>query len=512
MRNLFGIFSRASLAGGSASGGNLSRRTITSPVLSTAMAALVLAIFSGYLTASFPSKMIVMMLGASALVWALVRWPHWGLVLILAIMSTVAMPEFFFWLADIKAIYWGTEGLMLLIIASSMIYWDRNHPEAGTFQRLFSSPQSIAIAIFLGVILIKAMALIIERRFAASSVSQMYTFSRSLTFYLLFIPVMLLLDNGRRQRWMVAVLYVFGSLVLVRVLMELFFPDLSIFAYISLSQPLSADTPNVDLAVQRLRTPGGTIALACFWIGMMNIILRQWTWRRLVFYIPFTVAMLTVMLLEFNRSYIIPMAGLLVLSALLGRKKVRIKLMTIMAVTALALFVTVTFTGSLQSYLDAVASRYGSAFTSQSLEAQSITSRQIEQNYAWQEIRGAIFFGIGLDELYRPPVPGMKDNLRWYIHNSYIWFWTYFGLVGLLAFLGMIFTGIVRCFTNWKRISDSLLQTALLGCGFSLVTLLAANIAAPKFYDYAVVPVVAVMLGMIEVIILRQRRLDSTGS
>ncbi|MHB8793152.1 MAG: O-antigen ligase family protein [Thermoleophilia bacterium] len=510
MRSFFGIFSRASFAGGGASS-SISRRTITAPVVLATLAAFVCAIFTGYIAASFQFKMMVALLVGIALTWSLIRWPRWGLVLILAVMSTVAAPEFFGWIADTKVVYWATEGLLLLIVATSLVYWVRSHPETTTFQRLYSSPQSIAITIFFGVVLIKAMAVMIERRFAPGSISQMYSFNRGLTFFLLFIPILLLLDTTRRQRWMVGVLYVLGSVVMVRVLLELLFPDWSLFTYISLSQPLAEETPYVDLTVQRLRAPGGTIVLACFWIGMMNIILRSWTVRRLAFYVPFTLVMLTGMILEFNRSYIIPMAGLLVLSTLLGRKNVRVKLLTVFAALVLALVIIATFTGVLQNYLDAAATRYGSAFSSQSLQSQSVTSRQIEQDYAWESIKGAMIFGIGLDEYYRPPVPGMLDNLRWYIHNSYIWFWTYFGLVGLVAFLGMIGTAVIRSVINWKRISDPLLQTALLGCGFSLTTLLAANFAAPKFYDYATVPVVAVMLGMVEVIILRERHRDSTS-
>lgn len=148
MKILYGIFSRASLAGGSASGGILSRRTISVPVLIAAMASMVLAIVVGYLTASLPLIMMAVLLATFALSWSVVRWPYWGLVLILVIMSTVALPEHLYWLADVKAINWTTDGLMLLIVVSSAIYWVRNHPEVGIFQRLFASPQSIAIAIF----------------------------------------------------------------------------------------------------------------------------------------------------------------------------------------------------------------------------------------------------------------------------------------------------------------------------------------------------------------------------
>ncbi|MHB1325377.1 MAG: O-antigen ligase family protein [Thermoleophilia bacterium] len=478
------------------------------PILTALAAALALAVLAGYLSSIYSLKLILLILAGVALSWSIIRWPRWGLVLIITFMSTLLAPGFFYSIVDPKLIYYSQEILLLLIVASSLIYRVRNHKKAGIFQRLNSSPLMIALTIFLAIVLIKALVVMIERRFALGSISSMYDFNRGITFFLLAIPALLLLDNRERLRWMTGVLFFLGTVVIVRVLLELIFPKWGIWQYITVAEPLATETPSVDLSVQRLRTPGGTIMLACFWTGVMSIILQPWTVKRLAFYLPFTLAMLTGLILEFNRSYILPMAGLLVLSTLFNRKNARIKLLTLAAVAVLAVVTIAAFTGTMQKYIDAAGSRFGSALSSQSLESQSVNSRWIEQDYAFQAIGRAPLFGIGLDELYRPPVPGMQDNLRWYIHNSYLWFWTYFGLVGLAAFLGVIFTAIFRSAFNWRRTSDPLLQAVLLGLAFSLATLLAANFAAPKFYDYATVPMVALMLGMIEAIILSERRGD----
>ena len=478
------------------------------PLAVGSAAAFLLALFIGFLSSHFSFPVLLVTIFGSALAWAIVKWPRFGLVAIVAFMSTIVVPEFFAYQVEPKMIYYAQEIVLLLILIGSLVYWARNHEGVTIFQRLYLTPESIAVTIFFGVLLIKSLTIMIERHFAISSMNQMYNFNRGLTFYLLFIPVLLILDSQKRLRWMVKVLFVLGTIVMIRVLLELLFPHWSIWTYISVSEPLAVETPLVDLAVQRLRAPGGTLELMCFWTGMMSIVLQPWTWKRLAFYVPFTLAMLTGMILEFNRSYILPMAGLLVLTALLNRKYVRAKLLSVLAVAAIAVLILMAVTGTMQKYIEASVLRYGSALSSQSLESQSVTSREIEQTYAFEAISKSPAFGIGLDELYRPPVPGMLDNLRWYIHDAYLWFWTYFGFVGLAAFLSVIALSILRSLTYWKRVKDPLLQSALLGSAFSLATLLAANFAAPKFYDLAVVPVVAVLLGMSEAIIIWERSRD----
>jgi len=484
------------------------------PLLLTVAAAVVAgSVMIGYLTSSFDYKALVALVVVVAVVWFVMKWPQWGLVPLLAFTSTVTAPEFFAAVVTPNTVYYAIELLLFLIVAASILAADRTRlaGEPGAFHRIYSSPQAIAVILFLGIVVIKSMAVMIEYRFGGGSIGQMYVFNRGLSFYILFIPVLLLMNTEARQKWMVRVLFVFASLIMMRVLLELLVPALPIFKMVSVAQPLADETPTVDLSVQRLRAPGGTIVLVCFWIGLMNIILRPWKRRLLAVFIPLTLVMLVGILLEFNRSYVIPMMLLVVLSLLLNKKMVRVKLLTTVLITIIGLVLVFAATGQLGKYYDAVIVRYGSAFSSQTMESQSIVSREIEQTYAWQAIRNSPLLGIGLNELYRPPVPGMMDNLRFYIHNSYIWFWTYYGILGLSAFLGMMAVAILRSIFYWKQIRDPLLQASLLGFAFSVATLMAANIAAPKFYDFATVPVVALMLGMTEAICLASRNKKSAG-
>ncbi len=481
------------------------------PLLVAIAAALILPVLIGYIIPKYEFTTVLALVLGIPFSWSIARWPRWGLLCIIAFMSTILAPEFLTFIVTSNSIYYYQEAMLFLILGGSLVYWSRNHQSTGIFERLYMTPQSVAVTIFFAVVVIKSLTIMVERHFALSTISSMYNFNRAITFYLLFIPVLLVLDSRKKLRWMVGVMFVLGSITMFRVLLELLFPQWTIWTHVSFSEPLALETPMVDLAVQRLRAPGGTVELLCFWTGMMSIILQPWAWRRLAFYIPFTLLMLTGMVLEFNRSYILPMAGLLLLTAFLNRKYVRSKLISVLVVAVVAVAILTLVTGAMQKYVEAAVVRYGSALSSQSLESQSLYGRNVEQDYALQAISGSPIFGIGLDQFYRPPVPNLLDNLRWYIHDSYLWFWVYFGIIGLVSFLAVIGSAIVRSIIYWKRIADPLLSSALLGCGFTLTTLLAANIAAPKFYDYATVPVVALMVGLVEAIILWERQRTRQG-
>ncbi|MHB0866611.1 MAG: O-antigen ligase family protein [Thermoleophilia bacterium] len=474
-------------------------------------AVLLLAVVIGYIAANNSLITVVTYTAIAGVAYMTYRSPRSGLILLLFFTSTMIAPEFLYDFNP-KNVYNGYEAMLILVTVSAMLEASRRGKGRGLFERFFSSPVALALTIFAAVIAIKSLTLIIEGHFKSGIITQMNTFNRGLGFYLLFGPALLLFDTRKKQRWLVMAFFALGGIVLARVLLELIFPTWSVFKPFTLAEPLADEVPTVDMSVMRLRAPGGTFMLACFWIGMMNLALRTWSWKRLAVYIPVTLLMLLGILLEFNRSYVIPMMLLFVAAMLLNRERVRAKMLTMIMVVVLAVSVLLITTTLINSYVDAVFVRFGTAFSSQSLESQSILGREIEQQYAWEAIRKAPLFGIALDEFYRPPVPNLLDNLRWYIHDAYIWIWTYFGIVGLASFLFVLGAAITRSLINWKRISDPLLQTTVLGFSFTLATLMFANLAAPKFYEFASVPVVAVMLGLMEAIIISSRREEKPES
>ena len=468
--------------------------------LAAIAAAFVAALLIGKYSTQLTTKEPLVIVAAGALFWLVAKRPRWGVVLFLAMTSTLIIPDFFErWTSENMA-YGMYLFILLLLIVRAFTF------EGGkAFERLAASPVAITMAVFIALIVAKSVEVMVASGLNRHTISSVLLIDRSLLLYLVFIPVLLMFGSVRSQRRLAGAILALGGTTVFVALLSLVLHNSLLHQFMA-AQSLQSDTPGVSALVERLRPPGDAFMLFGFWIGIMNLAIRPWTKKRVALFVPLTLLMLTGVLLEFNRSYIVPMLGLLLVAALINRKNVRMKLLAVAAGAAILLVLFAAATGTLDKYVSAIALRYGTTFSSNSLDAQSLLSRQVEDGYAWKAIESSPVFGIGLDQLYRPPVPKMLDNLRWYIHDSFIWFWTYFGLTGLAAFAAMLAAGLLRGVTNWKKIRDPLLQATVLGLVFALITLVAADFYAPKFYEFQTVPVVALAVGLIEAIIYAQKR------
>lgn len=437
------------------------------------------------------------------------RKPRAAVFAFIIYTSSIIAPEYFSLYVDPNFIYWGAEIFLLVIVVGAVA--QRTRETGGAFWDLTHSPVALSLLLLGAVVSIKSFAFLVETRFPQWAFNHVYTFNRSLGFLAIFVPVFLLFNTATRQRVFLRVLFVIGAVIAVRVILEAVFPNLWIFDWIGFRQSLSVEFPTVDPSILRLRAPGGSLVQVCFWMGLMNIILRRWTPRLLTIYAPLTLLMLTAILLEFNRSYVIPIVALVGVAMLLNQRAARLKLATMLAVIAMALLMLSLTTGEVGDYVNAFTERYGSAFAHETFETQSLNSRMIENGYAWDSIRKAPVFGIGINEYYRPPVPGMLDNLRWYIHDAYLWYWVYFGFIGLAALIVALVTAAARGLLNWKKVHDPFLRAGLLSLTFTLLTLAAASFYAPRFYEYGTVPVVAMIMGLTEAIIFADRRARAAG-
>lgn len=432
------------------------------------------------------------------------RRPQVATFVFIVYSSTIISPEYFAYFIDVNLIYWGAELFLLLIVVGAIV--QRVRQGSGAFHDFTKSPVAVSLALLGSVITAKSFVFLVESRFPVWAFSHVYTFNRSLGFLALFIPVYLLFNTEKRQRLFLTVIMVFGSIIVIRVILEAVFPQLWIFDWIGLRETLASEFPSVDVDILRLRAQGGSLVQVCFWMGLMNMILRPLDFKRLAIFLPLTILMLTGILLEFNRSYVIPMIGLMGVALLLNRPAVRAKIAMLLMLFAFLIVGLSLVTGVVGEYLTAFGERYSSAFTEETFETQSLNSRKIENTYAWESIRKEPVFGIGIEEYYRPPVPGMLDNLRWYIHNGYIWYWVYYGFLGLAALVAAVAVAVFRGFTGWQKVKDPFLQSGVLALTFTMMTLAIANFYAPRFYEYGTVPVVALIVGMIEAIVVRNRK------
>jgi len=157
-------------------------------------AVVLLALGAGYLAASRDLKTLFALFIAGLAVYLVLKRPRFGFILLLFFTSTLFTPEFFFFV-ETNTAYYAYEFLLILVVGSSFLAAARDEEKLDLFERLQVSPAAVALTLFFAVVAIKSLIIIIEHRFAMGSFSQIYTFNRGLSFYLLFIPAYLLFGD-----------------------------------------------------------------------------------------------------------------------------------------------------------------------------------------------------------------------------------------------------------------------------------------------------------------------------
>jgi hypothetical protein len=130
------------------------------------------------------------------------------------------MPEFFAPWIDSNLVYLLYEFLLITLVGRSLLAGGT----PGVFQRLYRSPVAISLTVFAAIVAAKSLVILIDSRFAHSTINSVYLFDCSLSFYLLFVPVLIYFNEVRWQRWLVRVMFVLAGIVVTGVILQVAFP------------------------------------------------------------------------------------------------------------------------------------------------------------------------------------------------------------------------------------------------------------------------------------------------
>jgi O-antigen ligase len=134
----------------------------------------------------------------------------------------------------------------------------------------------------------------------------------------------------------------------------------------------------------------------------------------------------------------------------------------------------------------------------------SLRWRDFEYEYAAPQIAAHPFFGLGLGAVYRPFVPD-KDvvgrELYDWIHNGYLAVLTFTGFLGLFPILWMMVLTLYRGFKYWRNIQNYSYRVYMLGFTLAILGMLIGTWVEPMVIETRWTALVAVMMGVNEVII-----------
>jgi O-antigen ligase len=95
------------------------------------------------------------------------------------------------------------------------------------------------------------------------------------------------------------------------------------------------------------------------------------------------------------------------------------------------------------------------------------------------------------------------NNLRWFIHNGHLRILLDSGIIGYLAFIVLSLVFLIRGFRNWKNIKDDRLRGIVLGLTLVYLVNLIAAVVNSTFTQWRWTPILGIIMGINEVIILR---------
>ena len=142
----------------------------------------------------------------------------------------------------------------------------------------------------------------------------------------------------------------------------------------------------------------------------------------------------------------------------------------------------------------------------------------IENAYALSTIASNPWIGLGMGFTYRPwdrrldgPHPSRSDyDFRKHIHNSHLWILLQSGLLGYLSFMALSLVFLIRGFRYWRSVADIRFRGVVLGFAVAYLGVLIAAVVNSTFVQWRWTPVIGIIMGINEVVLMRFRQEEST--
>jgi len=149
----------------------------------------------------------------------------------------------------------------------------------------------------------------------------------------------------------------------------------------------------------------------------------------------------------------------------------------------------------------------------------SVDWRKIENGYAFSAIESNPLVGLGMGARYRPfdsrldfrDTDGVDHDFRRLIHNGHLTILLQSGLLGYLSLLWLSLAFLMRGFRYWRSIPDHRMRGVVLGFTLVYLAVLIAAVANSTFMRWYWTPVIGIIMGINEVILMKFRTEESAA-
>jgi O-antigen ligase len=343
---------------------------------------------------------------------------------------------------------------------------------------------------------------------------------RVLSYYLTFFIVTNLVRELRQLNFLLNSLFLLSTIVAAAMIVQFFLGHMVQLLPGRVESLATQDVVYED--VTRILPPGLSIVLVSFCALLCILVLEK---TKSLKWLKFLQCGLlgTAFLFTFLRSY---WAVLIIVLFLLGyifrgydrRRLIRWGLVAIFS-AAMILLVIFSDPGSRAARLAGASvdrlSTLGRSGTFQGKDS-SLNWRKIENRYAFSTIASHPLIGLGMGAKYRPRDTRIDQRdaistnyFRGFIHNGHLWILLQSGLIGYLSLMWLSLAFLIRGFRYWRSIANDRMRGVVLGFTLVYLAVLIAAVVNSTFTRWYWTPVIGIIMGTNEVILMKFRQEDS---
>ena len=365
--------------------------------------------------------------------------------------------------------------------------------------RLSKTPLDKPLLLFYLAALISACIAIIYFKLDFNIVIRKF---RLVNYYLIYFAITNLIREKRQIKFIIKGLFVIATIVgLVMIIQVIVGKSIRLMS----GKMQAAGALGHFYEATRIQ-PSGQILIYVAFITAVCVIsfINKPILKSIYFYVLLIVGM--GILLTYNRNYWVTIVFSLSIFMIMISKKSKRRVIAWFVIVVILMsalsFIFLSLGGRPGAYVISVSDRFTSLFAGERMfRSSTLNWRRIENEYALRQIIKYPLFGIGLANDYRPHRFGMAEWIGWYIHNGYLWIIVKMGLIGFLPFLWFYIRFLFRGFSNWKKIEDGILKSAVTGFMLSGIGISISALITPIFMEWSGIVVISTMIGITEAII-----------
>ena len=335
--------------------------------------------------------------------------------------------------------------------------------------------------------------------------------SRNVFWYLLFLVALYVVRTRTHFDRLLGAMFIMACIVALLMISSAFLGRSAYLAYKNFALgPLILFLELTDTGIVQRVTFGGellvmvaAVCCGCYAIHNDNI------WRRL--WLTASSVMFTVALIVTGRRVYwiaVPLGFLLAFASSRNYLRLNKSLMSLFMLISLLGLGGLVFTQTYESeaggdIITATTARLSSLMSLSAFADPEDTMawRWRESQLAWRVISTAPLQGIGIGGLFgfwrQFPGPwGSEYAPQTYVHNGYLWLWLKLGLGGLLAFVWVSVTFIVRIHSLLTRALTPETSGLLAGLLGSYVSILVVTFTDARFSSFSWISVIALLLAL----------------